>query len=87
MNDPNQPPTKRSKLVLPTPQISDAEIEQVVKMGKANETIREAVVGSDSKATDKLLSDYNLTPNTTAMRTPAASRDNILMVSFLQLFL
>lgn len=77
-----EPPKKRSKLVLPTPQISDAELEQVVKLGKASETAREAAEVSGSKISEALLADYNITPATANIRTPrtpATSRDTILM--------
>lgn len=77
-----EPTKKRSKLVLPTPQISDAELEQVVKLGKASENTREVVEETGSKASNALLADYNLTPNTANIRTPRtplSSRDTILM--------
>jgi len=32
-----EPVKKRSKLVLPVPQISDEELQQVVKLGRASE--------------------------------------------------
>lgn len=76
------PPRKRSKLVLPSPQITDAELEQVVKLGKASENAREAAEESGNKASDALLADYNLTPSTANIRTPRtplSSRDTILM--------
>ncbi|CAL1262545.1 unnamed protein product [Larinioides sclopetarius] len=77
-----EPAKKRSKLVLPEPQISDAELEQVVKLGKASETAREAAEESGSKVSETLLPDYTLTPaglNARTPRTPALSRDSILM--------
>uniref|UniRef100_A0A2L2Y4S8 Cell division cycle 5-like protein n=1 Tax=Parasteatoda tepidariorum TaxID=114398 RepID=A0A2L2Y4S8_PARTP len=73
---------KRSKLVLPTPQITDAELEQVVKLGKASESAREAAEESGSKVSETLLPDYNLNPNALSARTPrtpATNRDSILM--------
>lgn len=82
LSDNSEPVRKRSKLVLPEPQISDAELEQVVKLGKASETAREAVEDGGSKASEALLSDYNVTPSTVNLRTPrtpASSRDTILM--------
>ncbi|KFM72811.1 Cell division cycle 5-like protein, partial [Stegodyphus mimosarum] len=77
-----EPAKKRSKLVLPSPQISDAELEQVVKLGKASETAREAAEESGSKVSETLLPDYSLTPtvlNARTPRTPATNRDTILM--------
>ncbi len=38
----DQPAAKRSKLVLPAPQISDRDLEQVVKLGKASEAAQDA---------------------------------------------
>ncbi|GFX99235.1 cell division cycle 5-like protein [Trichonephila clavipes] len=77
-----EPAKKRSKLVLPEPQISDAELEQVVKLGKASETAREAAEESGSKVSETLLPDYSLTPaalSARTPRTPAMNRDSILM--------
>ncbi|KAG8196130.1 hypothetical protein JTE90_007866 [Oedothorax gibbosus] len=77
-----EPAKKRSKLVLPNPQISDAELEQVVKLGKASETAREAAEESGSKVSETLLPDYSLTPAALTARTPrtaATNRDSILM--------
>merc|ERR1712026_118605 len=65
-----EPARKRSKLVLPSPQISDSELEQIVKLGKASEAARDGVVDGESvRASDTLLQDYTVTPSS-AMRTP-----------------
>ncbi|XP_066924379.1 cell division cycle 5-related protein-like [Clytia hemisphaerica] len=72
---------KRSKLVLPTPQVTDAELEEVVKLGIASEQAKEFVEGESESATKGLLSDYSVTPGTNLpMRTPRtpAQQDNIL---------
>ncbi|XP_044070102.1 cell division cycle 5-like protein [Siniperca chuatsi] len=64
---------KRSKLVLPTPQISDAELEEVVKLGVASEVARQAAEESESgnSASSALLSEYSITNTmTTGLRTP-----------------
>ncbi|XP_043464216.1 cell division cycle 5-like protein [Leptopilina heterotoma] len=72
-----EPVKKRSKLVLPEPQISDSELQQVVKLGRASEVAREIV--SEGGATDSLLADYSLTPNTAVTpRTPAV-QDRVLL--------
>ncbi|XP_049591101.1 cell division cycle 5-like protein [Syngnathus scovelli] len=71
---------KRSKLVLPAPQISDAELEEVVKMGVASEVARQAAEESESAngASSALLSEYSVTNNMSAgLRTPAA-QDRIM---------
>ncbi|XP_061546141.1 cell division cycle 5-like protein [Phycodurus eques] len=74
---------KRSKLVLPAPQISDAELEEVVKMGVASEVARQAAEESENAngASSTLLSEYSIT-NTmnTGLRTPRtpAAQDRIM---------
>ncbi|KAL0269731.1 UNVERIFIED_CONTAM: hypothetical protein PYX00_007365 [Menopon gallinae] len=74
------PVKKRSKLVLPEPQISDQELQQVVKLGRASEIARDVASESGIEASDTLLADYSLTPGTGAVtpRTPAPLTDRIL---------
>ncbi|CAN7995786.1 unnamed protein product [Ixodes hexagonus] len=83
MSGSSEPVRKRSKLVLPEPQISESELEQVVKLGKASETAREAAEESGHKASEPLLANYSLTPGGAGpLRTPkgpSLSRDTILM--------
>uniref|UniRef100_A0A915PGV6 Cell division cycle 5-like protein n=1 Tax=Setaria digitata TaxID=48799 RepID=A0A915PGV6_9BILA len=57
---------KRSKLILPTPQISDKEMEEIVKIGQATDTIREF---SDSNPTSTLLHDYQMPIHENTART------------------
>jgi hypothetical protein len=65
-----EPAKKRSKLVLPAPQISDQEMEQIVKLGRHSEAARDSVVdAAAARASDTLLSDYAVTPGS-ALRTP-----------------
>jgi len=76
-----EPAKKRSKLVLPEPQISDMEMEQIVKLGRASEAARDSVVDQDSqRASDALLADYAVTPGSTMRtpRTPMPAQDKIL---------
>ena len=77
-----EPARKRSKLVLPSPQIDDQEMEQIVKLGKASEAAREAVVDEDgeSRPSDTLLASYAVTPGSALRtpRTPMAAQDKIL---------
>lgn len=74
------PAKKRSKLVLPAPQISDAELEEVVKIGASTEDIH----GEDletSGVSRHLLADYSMTPAATpVLRTPQipANEDAIM---------
>ncbi|XP_050337173.1 cell division cycle 5-like protein [Bactrocera neohumeralis] len=74
-----EPERKRSKLVLPQPQISDHELQQVVKLGRASEIAKEVAGESGVETTDALLADYSITPQVTATpRTPAPFTDRIM---------
>lgn len=75
-----EPAKKRSKLVLPEPQISDQELQQVVKLGRASEAAREVATEGGQQPSDTLLADYSLTPagGTRTPRTPALTTDRIL---------
>ncbi|UJR33245.1 hypothetical protein I4U23_020700 [Adineta vaga] len=75
-----EPIKKRSKLVLPAPQISDIELEQVVKLGQATESAKQQVSESGTIATETLLGDYNLTPDLNRLRTPQlpTAQDSVL---------
>ncbi|KAL1139865.1 hypothetical protein AAG570_006842 [Ranatra chinensis] len=75
-----EPAKKRSKLVLPQPQISDQELQQVVKLGRASYAAREAVTEGTETPADTLLNDYAIaTPNpANTPRTPAPTTDRIL---------
>lgn len=78
----DEPSRKRSKLVLPSPQIDDQEMEQIVKLGKASEAARESVIdeNGESRPSDTLLTSYAVTPSTALRtpRTPMAAQDKIL---------
>lgn len=78
-----EPVKKRSKLVLPAPQISEAELEEVVKVGYASENARAQAEesGAQNGATASLLQDYSVTPGNAALRTPRtpALASDILM--------
>lgn len=80
-----EPARKRSKLVLPEPQISDTELQQVVKLGRASEVAREVATESGTGASDALLADYSISTSAALRtpRTPAASTDRILQVFYL----
>jgi pre-mRNA-splicing factor CDC5/CEF1 len=75
-----EPIKKRSKLVLPAPQISDMELEQVVKLGQATEIAKQQVSENGTIATETLLGDYNLTPDLNKLRTPQlpTTQDSVL---------
>uniref|UniRef100_A0A0N4ZND2 Cell division cycle 5-like protein n=1 Tax=Parastrongyloides trichosuri TaxID=131310 RepID=A0A0N4ZND2_PARTI len=69
---------KRSKLVLPAPQVTDKEIEEIVKLGKINQMAKEMI---DDSASSNLLHDYEessrVTFNARSVRTPAIRDDHI----------
>ncbi|KAK3923734.1 Cell division cycle 5-like protein [Frankliniella fusca] len=76
-----EPARKRSKLVLPEPQISDAELQQVVKLGRASEVARDVATESGTGlASDALLADYSISTAGAIRtpRTPAPATDRIL---------
>lgn len=79
LNDPEQV-RKRSKLSLPSPQITDEELEAIAKMEESGMIAEE---GSGSAATKTLLSNYAATPmQTPGLRTPMrtpAKVDTVLM--------
>ncbi|XP_026737347.1 cell division cycle 5-like protein [Trichoplusia ni] len=75
----DQPARKRSKLVLPEPQVTDQELQQVVKLGRASEAARSCAGGAGAP-TDALLAQYALAPAApAALRTPQPHHDRILM--------
>lgn len=82
LNDP-EAVRKRSKLMLPEPQISDIELEEIAKMGYAKDFI-EAGSEEGSGVTRALLSNYarnplGMTPLQTSQRTPGGKGDAIMM--------
>ncbi|XP_042519447.1 cell division cycle 5-like protein [Macadamia integrifolia] len=88
VNKLNDPETvrKRSKLMLPAPQISDHELEEIAKMGYASDLIAGSEELSEgSGATRALLASYAQTPRQgmttlrTPQRTPAGKGDAIMM--------
>jgi len=83
LNETNKEPIrKRSKLVLPSPQISDMELEEVVKLGLASEQARQQAEESTptQTVTGQLLGNYQMTPDLTRLRTPMlpANEDTVV---------
>lgn len=84
LNDP-EAVRKRSKLMLPAPQISDHELEEIAKMGYAGDLAGSDEFAEGSGATRALLANYaqtphqGLTPLRTPQRTPAGKGDAIMM--------
>eukprot|EP00730_Choanoeca_flexa_P019692 TRINITY_DN9626_c0_g1_i3.p1 TRINITY_DN9626_c0_g1~~TRINITY_DN9626_c0_g1_i3.p1 ORF type:complete len:758 (+),score=197.87 TRINITY_DN9626_c0_g1_i3:68-2341(+) len=73
-----EPNKKRSKLVLPAPQVSDRDLEDLVKLSKTGaDALAEAGTNAASSA---LLQDYNETPSFQSARTPRApaAQDSLL---------
>lgn len=74
-----EPAKKRSKLVLPEPQVSDQDMQQVIKLGKASENARDVVLESGIETTHDLLGDYSINTQIVATpRTPAVISDRIM---------
>jgi len=80
INERNDPVAirRRAALNLPAPQVTDSELEEVVKMGAQGQ----AMLTDGSEATSALLGDYRdrPTPLATPMRTPktAAAHDVVM---------
>ncbi|KAJ7098181.1 pre-mRNA splicing factor component-domain-containing protein [Mycena belliarum] len=70
---------RRRKLMLPTAQVGEAELEDIVKIGQAGENAK-ALVEGGSDASGKLLSDYEGLENARMARTPrtAPQQDNVM---------
>jgi pre-mRNA-splicing factor CDC5/CEF1 len=60
---------RRRKLVLPTAQVGENELEEIVKIGQAGEEAK-ALVAGGSEATERLLSDYEGLEKARMARTP-----------------
>ncbi|KAJ3929217.1 MAG: pre-mRNA splicing factor component-domain-containing protein [Lentinula lateritia] len=71
--------SRSRKLMLPSAQVGEAELEEIVKIGQAGENAK-ALVGGGSDASGRLLSDYEGLENARMARTPwtAPQEDNIL---------
>ncbi|QDZ21389.1 cell division cycle 5-like protein [Chloropicon primus] len=69
------PSVRRGKMVLPAPQLSDAELTEISRMNEKEEALDASVEeGAGGRATKMLLADYAATPNpmATPVRTPRA---------------
>jgi pre-mRNA-splicing factor CDC5/CEF1 len=58
----------RKGLVLPTPQVTEADLESIVKMGVSGETARSMITGEETPSSN-LLGDYSSVDAPTPMRT------------------
>ncbi|CAK9787227.1 hypothetical protein CC85DRAFT_273613 [Cutaneotrichosporon oleaginosum] len=70
---------RRRKLNLPTPQVGERELEEIVKIGQAGEAARGLVAG-EGGATDQLVGEYENLSQARMARTPRvdAEHDNIM---------
>ncbi|XP_057439542.1 cell division cycle 5-like protein [Lotus japonicus] len=84
LNDP-ETVRKRSKLMLPPPQISDHELDEIAKLGYASDLASSEELTEGSSATRALLANYaqtpsqGMTPLRTPQRTPVGKGDAIMM--------
>ncbi|XP_020223608.1 cell division cycle 5-like protein [Cajanus cajan] len=84
LNDP-ETVRKRSKLMLPPPQISDQELDEIAKLGYASDVAGNQELAEGSGATRALLANYaqmpgqGMTPLRTPQRTPTGKGDAIMM--------
>ncbi|XP_027923811.1 cell division cycle 5-like protein [Vigna unguiculata] len=84
LNDP-ETVRKRSKLMLPPPQISDQELDEIAKLGYASDLAGSQELAEGSGATRALLANYaqtpgqGVTPLRTPQRTPSGKGDAIMM--------
>lgn len=64
--------SKRRALNLPTPQVGDGELEDIIKMGKMGEAANTLARGSENDATRGLVNSYSTISNSAPIRTPRA---------------
>ncbi|CAK7199754.1 Pre-mRNA-splicing factor cef1 [Sporothrix eucalyptigena] len=66
--------SKRRSLVLPAPQVSEGELEEIIKMGAIGQRANQLAQASDNEATRGLLQDYSTIQGTGGpIRTPRAA--------------
>lgn len=66
--------------MLPSAQVGEAELEEIVKIGQAGESAK-ALVGDGSEATEKLLGDYEGLERARMARTPRTAPQRKLSVA------
>ncbi|ORY02586.1 hypothetical protein K493DRAFT_328568 [Basidiobolus meristosporus CBS 931.73] len=73
--------TRRKKLLLPSPQVGESELEEIVKIGIAGENARSIADESNVDATRGLLGTYSTIQSGLAARTPRtpAAADTVMM--------
>ncbi|PKI85914.1 Pre-mRNA-splicing factor cef1 [Malassezia vespertilionis] len=70
--------SKRRKMMLPEAQVSEQELEQIVKLGHAGQEARALVEADEGAATEGLLNEYPTLDRPREMRPPTANTDAIL---------
>ena len=61
---------KRRRLMLPSPQVGERELDAIVKLGQAGETARALVESGGNEASRGLLGDYSALQHARNVRTP-----------------
>ncbi|KAL1644715.1 Pre-mRNA-splicing factor cef1 [Diplodia intermedia] len=67
--------SKRRGLALPAPQVSENELEEIVKMGMVGERANQLAGSSDNEATRGLIGNYANIVGNTPIRTPRAPQE------------
>lgn len=67
--------SKRRALVLPSPQVGEGELEDIVKMGMAGERASQLAGSSENEATRGLIGNYSNIVGGTPIRTPRAPQE------------
>lgn len=67
--------SKRRALVLPSPQVGEGELEEIVKMGMAGERASQLAGSSENEATRGLIGNYSNIVGGTPIRTPRAPQE------------
>jgi pre-mRNA-splicing factor CDC5/CEF1 len=67
--------SRRRGLVLPTPQVSESELDDIVKMGMLGERANLQAGQSDNEATRALIGNYSDVVGSTPLRTPRAPQE------------
>jgi pre-mRNA-splicing factor CDC5/CEF1 len=62
--------SSRSRLNLPTPQVSERELEEIVKIGQAGESARQMVDDGSNESSRGLLGEYSALSHAKNARTP-----------------
>ncbi|KAJ9118608.1 hypothetical protein QFC22_003828 [Naganishia vaughanmartiniae] len=75
---------KRRRLALPQPQVGEAELEDIVKIGRSSQATKEMIAGGGGgaagEASDRLIGEYDPMKSAMSARTPrtAPQEDNVM---------